>query len=47
MGRATEAEAALPELPARELSWIGHDLNSQTLRGEVLAWIGDVWRAAD
>lgn len=40
-GRATEAEAALPEMSARELSWIGHDLNSQALRGEVLVWIGD------
>ena len=40
-GRAAEAEAALPELSERELSWIGHDLNSQALRGEVLVWIGD------
>ena len=40
-GRAAEAEAALPELSARELSWIGHDLNTQALRGEVLVWIGD------
>ena len=28
-------------MSARELSWIGHDLNSQALRGEVLVWIGD------
>jgi len=31
----------LPELSAHELSWIGHDLNNQALRGEMLVWIGD------
>ncbi len=40
-GRAAEAKAELPQMATREIAWIGHDLNSEALRGEVLVWIGD------
>jgi hypothetical protein len=41
-GRAAEAEGLIPDLAARETAWIGNDLNSRALQGEVLVWIGDL-----
>lgn len=41
VGRASEAEQLIPELREREQAWIGHDLNSRALHGELMVWIGD------
>ena len=47
MGRASEAEQLIPELRRREQTWIGHDLNSRALHGELMVWIGDFAHALE
>jgi CHAT domain-containing protein len=41
MGRAADAEQELLTTSEREIAFIGNNLNSRALRGEIKVWIGD------